>query len=297
MKKFAKKIVLLGDSAVGKTSLIRKFVHEEFDDTYISTIGTKVSKKEMKLNLEGEDVTMNLMIWDMLGREGYMSAQARQMVGAQGIIIVGDLTRTDTIKNMEKYWIPLLLRTLGSINLPIVFIANKSDIASEDKVMDAVDIFSRYEKNYNHGMKENLPDDLNTWFLSSAKTGEKVEDAFKTMVHLTYYTNRAKDPFFDRIRDLTIKRIGDQGERDTLVGVVDLIIYEFSEIYGNSVKAGRILREEVARAGMDHNKPTKESVIELVDYLIEAAGEVNEDSEQLVAKRDEWKAKIDQAKD
>jgi len=233
MKKFAKKIVLLGDSAVGKTSLIRKFVHEEFDDSYISTIGTKVSKKEMKVKLEGEDVLMNLMIWDMLGREGYMSAQARQMVGAQGVIIVGDLTRVDTIKNMEKYWIPLLLRTIGSINLPIVFMANKSDIANEDKIMDVVDIFSRYERNYNHGLKELLPEDLNTWFLTSAKTGEKVEDAFSTMVHMTYYTNRAKDPFFDRIRDLTIKRIGDLGDRDTLVGVVDLIIYEFSEVYGN----------------------------------------------------------------
>ena len=98
MKKFAKKIVMLGDSAVGKTSLIRKFVHEEFDDSYISTIGTKVSKKELVMTVEGEETMMNLMIWDMLGREGYMSAQARQMVGAQGIIIVGDLTRIDTIK-------------------------------------------------------------------------------------------------------------------------------------------------------------------------------------------------------
>ncbi|MCK5038305.1 MAG: GTP-binding protein [Thermoplasmata archaeon] len=293
MKKFAKKIVLLGDSAVGKTSLIRKFVHEEFDDSYISTIGTKVSKKEMRVNIEGEDILMNLMIWDMLGREGYMSAQARQMVGAQGVIIVGDLTRLDTIKNMEKYWIPLLLRTIGSINLPIVFMANKSDIANEDTVMDAVDIFSRYERNYNHGLKEILPEDLNTWFLTSAKTGEKVEDAFSTMVHMTYYTNRAKDPFFDRIRDLTIKRIGDQGDRDTLVGVVDLIIYEFSEVYGNSVKAGRILREEVARAGMDHNNPTKESVVELVNYLIEAAGEGNEDLDLLKAKHKEWNELIE----
>ncbi len=297
MKKFAKKIVLLGDSAVGKTSLIRKFVHEEFDDSYISTIGTKVSKKEMKLNLDGEDVLMNLMIWDMLGREGYMSTQARQMVGAQGIIIVGDLTRIDTIKNMEKYWIPLLLRTIGSINLPIVFMANKCDIASEDKVLEAVEIFSRYERNYNHGMKEELPENLNTWFLTSAKTGEKVEDAFSTMVHLTYHTNRAKDPFFDRIRDLTIKRIGEQEPRDTLVGAVDLIIFEFSEVYGNSVKAGRILREEVARAGMDHNNPSKESVLEMVNYLIEAAGEVNEDKELLTTKHNEWTEIVNNAKE
>ncbi len=288
MKKFAKKIVLLGDSAVGKTSLIRKFVHDEFDDSYISTIGTKVSKKEIQMEIEDEDAVMNLMVWDMLGREGYMSAQARQMVGAQGIIIVGDLTRLDTIKNMEKYWIPLLFRTIGSINLPIVFLANKSDISTDDKIMEAVDIFGRYERNYNHGMKESLPEDLNTWFLTSAKTGEKVEDAFSTMALMTLHTNRAKDPFYDRIRELTINRLKDESPRETLVQVTDLIIFEFSELYGNSVKAGRILREEVARAGMDHNNPTRESVMELVDYLIEAATEVNEDQELLATKRDLW---------
>ena len=97
VKKTVKKVVLLGESAVGKTSLIKRFVHDEFADDYISTIGTKVSKKVINLNVEGQETQVNLMIWDMLGREGYMSTQARQIVGAQGVIIVGDITRPETM--------------------------------------------------------------------------------------------------------------------------------------------------------------------------------------------------------
>ncbi len=135
VKKTVKKVVLLGESAVGKTSLIRRFVHDEFSDDYISTIGTKVSKKVLNIDFEGQETQVNLMIWDMLGREGYMSTQARQIVGAQGVIVVGDITRPETMQNIERYWIPMVLRTIGTVKLPFVFLANKVDLADGDKVM------------------------------------------------------------------------------------------------------------------------------------------------------------------
>ncbi|MEW5936759.1 MAG: Rab family GTPase [Candidatus Thermoplasmatota archaeon] len=293
MKKFAKKIVLLGDSAVGKTSLIRKFVEDVFDDSYISTIGTKVTKKEVRLMLEGQEALMNLMIWDMLGREGYISTQARQMVGAQGVILVGDVTRPETLRSMEKYWIPLLFRTIGSVNLPMVFLGNKADLVSE--AGEAERILMRLGKGYNYGMKEVLPAELNTWFMTSAKTGENVENAFLTMVHMAFHSNRAQDPFYDRIRSLVIERLRDENPKETLIQVCDLIIYEFGEMYGSSAEAGQVLREEVARAGVDHNEPTREALRELVDYLIEAAGEVVQDQALLDSKRKEWLAYIEGA--
>ena len=137
VKKTVKKIVLLGESAVGKTSLIKRYVHDEFADDYISTIGTKVSKKVINLTVEGQETQVNLMIWDMLGREGYMSTQARQIVGAQGVIIVGDITRPETMANLEKYWIPLLKEVTGGILPSLLFTGNKKDLISpeEEKAM------------------------------------------------------------------------------------------------------------------------------------------------------------------
>ena len=161
VKKTVKKVVLLGESAVGKTSLIRRFVHDEFSDSYISTIGTKVSKKVLDINFEGQDTQVNLMIWDMLGREGYMSTQARQIVGAQGVIIVADITRPETLTNLEKYWIPLILRTIGTVKLPFVFLGNKVDLADGDALTGALDLMNDLETRYNHGMKQYIPEHLN----------------------------------------------------------------------------------------------------------------------------------------
>ena len=65
------KICLIGESSVGKTSLIRRFVLDLFDSHYISTIGTKVTKKELKLSLKNKDVKMDMTIWDIMGHRGF----------------------------------------------------------------------------------------------------------------------------------------------------------------------------------------------------------------------------------
>jgi len=293
VKKTVKKIVLLGESAVGKTSLIRRFVHDEFSDSYISTIGTKVSKKVLNINFEGQETEVNLMIWDMLGREGYMSTQARQIVGAQGIIIVADITRPETLTNLEKYWIPMILRTIGTVKLPFVFLGNKVDLADEDALASALEVMGDLEQRYNHGMKQYIPEHLNTWFMTSAMTGEKVEDAFMSMAHLLFYFDRAEDPFYTRIQDVIIKGLSDIGPRKTTIEVLDQIIFEFSEAYGNMQTAGRIIREEVARAGIDHNNPRKGGVRALVDYLADALLEEQMDETVLRELKDKWIKAVD----
>ncbi|MCK5309224.1 MAG: GTP-binding protein [Thermoplasmata archaeon] len=297
VKKTVKKVVLLGESAVGKTSLIKRFVHDEFADDYISTIGTKVSKKVIDMNVEGQEIQVNLMIWDMLGREGYMSTQARQIVGAQGVIIVGDITRPETMANLEKYWIPLILRTIGTVKLPFIFLGNKVDLADDDSLMNTLDIMSELEERYNHGMKQYIPEHLNTWFLTSAKTGEKVEESFESMANLLFYFDRAEDPFYTRIQDVIIKGLADIGERKTTIEVLDQIMFEFSEAYGNMQTAGKIIREEVARAGIDHNNPKKEGVLALVDYLIDALVEEQMDGEMLKEVKDRWLEAIENIQD
>jgi small GTP-binding protein len=295
-KRLVKKVVLLGDSAVGKTSLIRRYIHDEFSDSYISTIGTKVSKKEMLMNFKGTEYDVNLMVWDMLGREGYISSQSRQIVGAQGVIIVGDITRSETIHNIEKYWVPMMLRTVGTVKLPFIFLGNKSDISDEESLTNALSFMEELEMRYNHGMRQLIPKELNTWFLTSAKTGEKVEDAFKAMAHLMFFIDRAEDPFYERIKDVVIKGLGDVGERTTVISVLDQIIFEFSEIYGDVEKAGSVLREEIARAGLDHNNPEKEKARAMVAYLTDALMEKEMDEANVKELNERWIEALDKVK-
>jgi len=75
------KIVLLGDGGVGKTSLIRRFVVDQYSDEYITTIGTKVSKRSLSLGHPAAEVEMAMQIWDVLGQKGYSGVQETAMKG------------------------------------------------------------------------------------------------------------------------------------------------------------------------------------------------------------------------
>ncbi len=160
LKRFVKKICLLGDPAVGKTSLIRKFVYDAFDDRYLSTIGAKITKKVV--NLKRENLEIRLMIWDIAGQHTFSNLKGSYFKGATGALIVCDVTRSETVKNLET-WVASLFDVTGDI--PILFMANKSDLLNktqfDEKGME--DFASRFNTQY---------------FLTSAKTGINVEQSF-----------------------------------------------------------------------------------------------------------------------
>ena len=108
------------------------------------------------------------------------------------------------------------------------------------------------------------------------------------MAHLLFYFDRAEDPFYTRIQDVIIKGLADIGPRNTTIEVLDQIMFEFSEAFGNMQTAGKIIREEVARAGLDHNNPKKEKVRALVDYLIDALAEEQMDENLLKELKIRW---------
>ncbi len=157
-----KKICLLGDFAVGKTSLIRRFVYDKFDDSYLSTIGVKISRKALNLDLAGKPPALNMLIWDLAGGEEFSSAMLNYYRGAAGAIIVCDLTRKPTLDKMEEY-----AKTFLEINraAPLVFVGNKVDLENERVVSDA-DLAAIAQ-----------PHDA-PLYTSSAKTGENVEELF-----------------------------------------------------------------------------------------------------------------------
>ena len=100
---FSKKVCLLGEFAVGKTSLVRRFVQNFFDDRYISTVGVKVSRKTMSFPRAGEVVELTMMIWDLAGSEEFDRVRASYLRGTAGALLVCDLTRPETLHGLRAY--------------------------------------------------------------------------------------------------------------------------------------------------------------------------------------------------
>ena len=128
--KMARKVVVIGDPAVGKTSLIRRFVQDVFDDRYLNTIGAKVMKKELgvKHHDTGDIVDLKLILWDIAGQETFETVKKAYYRGASGAILVCDFTRRDTMDNMHK-WIENLFDVSDVV--PMIIICNKNDLAEE----------------------------------------------------------------------------------------------------------------------------------------------------------------------
>jgi small GTP-binding protein len=121
------KICIIGDSHVGKTSLIRRYVMDIFDDKYITTLGTKVSKKQIKIKKNNQEVDLTLSIWDVLGQEEFSKIQTMAFKGSRGAIVVCDITRNETLTHSHD-WVKKIREVNGDI--PIVLLANKADLTS-----------------------------------------------------------------------------------------------------------------------------------------------------------------------
>ena len=114
MVTLSKKVCLLGDFAVGKTSLVRRFVYDLFDDKYVSTIGVKVSRKTVILTRDDDIVDLTMMLWDLAGGEEFAHMRASYLRGAAGALMVYDVSRPETLSSLHHY-----LRDLRNINEPL----------------------------------------------------------------------------------------------------------------------------------------------------------------------------------
>ncbi len=240
------KILLLGDGGVGKTSLIRRFVVDQFSDDYITTIGTKVTKKDVTVGKPPNDVDVIMQIWDVLGQKGYGGVQETAVKGAQGVLFVHDLTREDTRRSMEEYWMPMVWRLVGRV--PMVIVGNKVDLLQEERI-------AAHEYTYYLEEKYSSPS-----IMTSAKTGERVEDAFKTLGEAVVEN-----------AGIAIERVAlvtpPQEPVDRLIRVADKVMTDFCYQLG-SVDAGMpVVKRQFERAGVDVRAPTSPSLRKAIDFL------------------------------
>ena len=160
MSLIAKKVCMIGPFAVGKTSLVRQYVESLFSDKYHTTIGVKISKKQITC----AEQPVQLMLWDIEGVDAFTELRASYLRGASGLLLVVDGTRPATIKQIGE------LRSIVNAYLddvPLIVLINKSDLLDQWHVDE-----SELAKLRDEGIKV-----LET----SAKTGAGVETAFMSL--------------------------------------------------------------------------------------------------------------------
>jgi len=156
------KLLLIGDSGVGKSSLLLRFADNTFTDSFISTIG--VDFKIKTIDVGGASV--KLQIWDTAGQERFRTITSSYYRGAHGILVVFDLTNPETFNNVTK-WLQEIER-YACEGVQKLLIGNKCDLVSERKV--------------NRRDAEEVAEQLNFSYVeTSAKSAENVEDAFTKM--------------------------------------------------------------------------------------------------------------------
>ena len=171
MSTISKKICLIGDFGVGKTSLIRRFVDKQFSDKYLSTVGVKISRKAVGLtDLEQQkQLTLQLLIWDIEGSTKFKGISASYFQGAKGAILVGDVTRPESLESISEH-LQAFLKANPKGKAAIAL--NKSDL-----------IDAEYLEKYRQIYSFNDNSGFVSTYATSAKTGTNVDNIFQSLSH------------------------------------------------------------------------------------------------------------------
>jgi small GTP-binding protein len=169
MSTISRKICLVGDFGVGKTSLIRRFVDRQFSDEYLSTVGVKISQKLVEVPVQElqKIQKLQLLIWDIEGSNKFKGIAPSYFQGAKAAVIVADVTREETLNHLSEHVHAFLAVNPKSLT---VIALNKTDLI-EAEYLD------KFRQFYEFKEKNNV---LAT-YLTSAKTGNNVDEIFKVI--------------------------------------------------------------------------------------------------------------------
>ena len=169
------KICIIGDGAVGKTTILHQYVDGKFVSDTMMTIGTNFFIKGIAL--ENYDTYVRLQIWDLGGQDHFAAVRSSFYSGAKGIIYVFDLTRRITFSNLLN-WKREISRSVPE-NVPSILIGNKSDLIEEQNsnIMSSEEILE---------MKDKLH--FSSYFETSAKENTGIHKAFTNLTEMLYLT-------------------------------------------------------------------------------------------------------------
>ena len=166
------KIVLLGDSNVGKSNILSKYLHNEFNQDSKSTVGVEFGSKTFEIN---EKTTIKAQIWDTAGQERYRSITNSYYKGAKGAFIVYDITKKSSFDNVDSWLNDLKLNNDENIN--IILIGNKTDLEEKREI------------SIENGEKKAINNKIG-FIETSAKNGNNIEKVFDVMIKNIYEKNK-----------------------------------------------------------------------------------------------------------
>ncbi|MFX1466941.1 MAG: Rab family GTPase [Promethearchaeota archaeon] len=158
------KTIVIGDMAVGKTSIAMRYVHNEFDPKYKGTIGVAHAMKKLTIN----DELITLSIWDTGGQEMFDYIRPHYFRGANCGLIIYDVTRKESFDHIER-WFNDVKHNCGEI--PIIFIGNKTDLIDERVITT--------EEGERYAQQKKV-----IFYETSAKTGDNIIDVMEELVRL-----------------------------------------------------------------------------------------------------------------
>jgi small GTP-binding protein len=161
------KIVLIGDSNVGKTNILSKYLQNEFNPDSKATVGVEFGSKTININ----NNVIKAQIWDTAGTEKYRSITNAYYKGAKGAFVVYDISRKASFNNIDKWLFDL--KNNGDENINIVIIGNKIDLENQREVTTE------------EGEKKAIINKA-SFIETSAKNGDNIEKAFNLMIENVY---------------------------------------------------------------------------------------------------------------
>ncbi len=163
------KVIVIGDPGTEKTELLSKYACNQFEENYLPTVGVSILKEVIEL--EDVDAKINLMFWDIAGQPQFYMLHRPYFNGADGIILVFDLTRPSTFSNVNNWYNSAVKYGLSGV--PRILVGNKADLRDERKIILP--------------MAEHLSRKLNApYFETSTQTGQNVKLIFRKIAEMVY---------------------------------------------------------------------------------------------------------------
>ena len=167
------KIMVLGESKVDKTSLIKRYTKDQFGGVYLTTVGMDFQDKIIEI----EDKKVRLQIWDTAGQERFRNVTKSYFQSSQGLVLVYDITDRESFEKLN-FWVDNI-KNFAPENAKFILVGNKCDLANDRKVS--------YEEGENYAKNLNIK-----FFEASARDGTNVNELFFYLANEIYQDNKLK---------------------------------------------------------------------------------------------------------